>query len=70
MKEAKARGVTLPPELSALAVVEKLREAMADVQLSTLKAAAKLRDNGMCCPHPPPGGSRLLFVTIKTSNPK
>lgn len=55
-KEAQARSVTLPPDWLAPAVVEKLREAMTDVQPAVLKAASKLHDNGMCCPHPPPGG--------------
>lgn len=62
VKEAQARGVTLPPEWSALAVVEKLREAMKDVQPAALKAAAKLRDDGICRPYPPPGGSKLLWL--------
>lgn len=75
-KEAQARSVTLPPDWSALAVVDKLREAMTDVQPAVLKAVAKLRDDGTCCPYPPPGGSQLLWLlvgTVKTrstSNPE
>lgn len=65
-KEAQARSVTLPPDWSALAVVEKLREAMTDVQPAVLAAAAKLRDDGTCCPHPPPGGSQLLCLLAGT----
>lgn len=65
MKEAQAKSVTLPPEWSALAVVEKLREAMTDVQPAVLKVAAKLRDNGMCCPHPPPVATQCLCLLGK-----
>lgn len=61
-KEAQARSATLPPDWLAGAVVEKLREAMTDVQPAVLKAAAKLRDNGTHCPHHSPGGSQLLLV--------
>lgn len=61
-KEAQARSVTLPPDWSALAVVDKLREAMTDVQPAVLKAVAKLRDDGTCCPYPPPGGQPTSLV--------
>lgn len=61
LKEAQARGVTLPPEWPVQAVVEKFREAVSDVQPAVLKVAAKLRDNGRCCLHPPLEGSQLLL---------
>lgn len=68
MKEAQTRGVTLPPEWSVLAVVEKFREAMSEVQPVALKVAAKLRDNGRCCPHPPLGDSQPVQIITQNSS--
>lgn len=46
VKEAQARGVTLPSDWSVRGLLEKLREAMMDVQPAVLKTAARLRRSG------------------------
>ncbi|GAA6233097.1 bifunctional epoxide hydrolase 2 [Lates japonicus] len=46
-KEAQARGVTLPSDWSVRGLLEKLREAMMDVQPAVLKTAARLRRSGI-----------------------
>ncbi|XP_040887908.1 bifunctional epoxide hydrolase 2 [Toxotes jaculatrix] len=47
VKEAQVRGVTLPPDWSVRGLLEKLGEAMMDVQPAVLETAANLRRNGL-----------------------
>lgn len=46
LQEAQARGITLPSDWSVRELVDKLREAMLDVNLAVLKMAARLRNHG------------------------
>lgn len=46
VKEAQARGVTLPPDWSVKTLVEALGAAMMDVQPAVLRTAACLRRSG------------------------
>lgn len=50
VEEARARAVSLPSGWSASHLVDKLREAMLDVNPAVLKMAARLRDSGACAP--------------------
>lgn len=47
VKEARARGVTLPPGWSAQVLLEELRKEMMDVSDAVIKMAARLRQNGL-----------------------
>ena len=47
VKEAKARGVTLPSDWSVKGLVEELRKAMMDAQDAVLKTTASLRCSGI-----------------------
>lgn len=46
MQEARDRSVTLPSDWSVKGLLDKLTEAMMDVQAAVLKTAAVLRRNG------------------------
>ncbi|KAM3585400.1 uncharacterized protein V6R79_016897 [Siganus canaliculatus] len=47
VKEARVRSLTLPPDWSVRGLLEKLKDAMVDVQPAVLKTAAELRRNGL-----------------------
>lgn len=46
VQEAQARAITLPSDWSVRDLVDKLREAMLDVNPDVLKMAARLRNHG------------------------
>lgn len=46
VQEAQARAITLPSDWSVRDLVDKLREAMLDVNPDVLKMAARLRTHG------------------------
>lgn len=46
VQEAQARAVALPSDWSVPDLVDKLREAMLDVNPAVLKMAARLRNHG------------------------
>lgn len=46
VQEARDRSVTLPSDWSVKGLLDKLTEAMMDVQAAVLKTAAGLRRNG------------------------
>lgn len=46
VQEAKARAITLPSDWSVRELVDKLREAMRDVNPAVLKIATRLRNHG------------------------
>lgn len=51
VEEARARAVSLPSGWSVSHLVDKLREAMLDVNPAVLKMAARLRDSGAYPPY-------------------
>lgn len=46
VQEAQARAITLPSDWSVRELVDKLREAMRDVNPAVLKIATRLRNHG------------------------